>query len=399
MTSTAALAHHFCLDPAVTFLNHGSFGACPAVVMEAQRRLAGDLEREPVRFFMRELPERLDEARRVLAAFVGAPAADLVFVRNATEGVNAVLRSLALDPGDEIVLTDHEYGACRNAADFVATATGARVVVAALPFPVSGPDDVVEAVVRCLTSRTRLLLVDHITSPTGVVLPIARLVREAAARGVDTLVDGAHGPGQVALDIAALAPAYYVANCHKWLCAPRGAGLLYVRPDLQPRVRPLAISHGATAPLELGSRLRAEFDWTGTDDPTAWLCVPDAIAAVDAMLPGGWAEVRHRNHALAIAARDVLSEALGVPPPCPDGMLGAMAALPLPDGTGPRSVLAGSIEPLQDLLLDRYAVEVPIITFPAAPRRLVRVSAHVYNSSSQYERLAGALGELLAEGA
>jgi isopenicillin-N epimerase len=384
------------LDPEVTFLNHGSYGACPRAVLEAQRRLTLELEAEPVRFLSRELEGRLDAARAALGAFLGAAPDDLAFVPNATTGVNTVLRSLEWAPADEILTTDHVYQACRNAAERVAGRAGARVVVAPVPFPLESPDAVVNAVLAAVTPRTRLALLDHVTSPTGVVFPIARLVAELAARGVDTLVDGAHAPGMVELDLRALGAAYYAGNAHKWLCAPKGTAFLHVRRDRQAAIRPLVVSHGASSPRTDRSGFRLEFDWTGTDDPTRYLAIPDAIRYLGGLLPGGWPELRARNRGLALEARTLLCDALGVKPPCPDAMLGSLAAVPLPDG--PPGAPWTRRDPLQDALFERFAVEVPIVRWPAAPRRFVRVSAQLYNERAHYRRLAEALRVVLAAG-
>jgi len=379
------LARHWLIDPDVVFLNHGSFGACPRAVLDAQNRLRARMECQPLQFLARDLEGLLDEARATLADFVGADAGDLAFVPNVTSGVNAVLRSIPIRAGDEVLVTDQAYGACRNALDFAAGRAGATVRVVPVPFPLAGPDDVLEAVVGAVGPPTRLALLDHVSSPTGVVFPLARLVAELAARGVDTLVDGAHAPGMLPLDLRTIGAAYYAGNCHKWLCAPKGAAFLHVRRDRQAWVRPLTISHGATSPRTDRSRFHLEFDWTGSDDPTAYLCVAESIRFLGALLPGGWPALMAQNHALALEARGVLGQALGVAAPTPDDMIGALAALPLPDGP---SVA------LQETLLARFGIEVPIIPWPLPPGRLVRVSCQLYNTRAQYERLATALVEL-----
>jgi isopenicillin-N epimerase len=384
------------LDPAVTFLNHGSFGACPAPVLAAQAEWRARLERQPVRFMARELEGLLDEARAVLAAFVGAIPGDLAFVPNATSGVNAVLRSLVFAPGDELLTTDHAYNACKNALHFVAERSGAVVVVAKVPFPLDGPATVVESVLARVTPRTRLALLDHVTSPTGLVWPIAELVQALAERGVETLVDGAHAVGMLPLDVSAIGAAYYTGNCHKWLCAPKTAGFLHVRRDLQALVRPLAISHGARLKRADRSRFLLEFDWTGTVDPTPYLSVPEAIRVLGSLMPGGWPALRARNRELALAGRRLLCESLGVPEPAPESMIGSLAAVPIADGTPEPPTAASYIDPLQDALREQAGIEVPVVPWPAAPRRLIRISAAAYNMSADYERLAVALPTLLA---
>jgi isopenicillin-N epimerase len=383
------------LDPDVTFLNHGSFGACPRAVLDAQGRLRDRLEAEPVRFMARDLEGLLDQARGALGAFVGADPDDLVFVPNATTGANTVLRWLDLGAGDELLATDHTYNACRNALEAVAARAGARVVVATLPFPAATAERALEAVLSRVSPRTRLALVDHVTSPTGLVLPIERLVRELESRGVDALVDGAHAPGMVPLDLRALGAAYYTGNCHKWICAPKGSGFLHVRRDRQKGVRPLVISHGANSPRTDRSTFRLEFDWTGTADPTAYLTVPEAIRYMGSLLPGGWPALMAHNRGTALAARDRLCAALGVPPPAPDSMIGSLVALPVPPGIGPAPV-DGERDPLQTALFDRFGLELPVFTWRALGCRILRVSAQLYNEGADYERLAGALEALRA---
>ena len=382
------------LDPAITFLNHGSFGACPRVVLDAASRLRERIEREPVRFFIVDLPTLLDEALAAVGAFVGAAGADLVFVPNATAGVSTVLASLALGPGDELLTTDHAYNACKNALDQTAERASARVVVARLPFPTPGPDAVVEAVLACVTPRTRLVLVDQVTSPTALVLPVDRLVAELSARGVDTLVDAAHAPGMVPLHLDATGAAYTTGNFHKWLCAPKGAAFLHVRRDRQAAVRPLATSHGRNSPRTDRSRFRLEHDWTGTFDPAPFLCVPEALRFLSTLLPGGIAAWMEQNHAAALAARDALCDALGIPAPCPDTMIGAMASVPLPHGPHDEPVDPLQLDPLQAALFERFGIEIPILPRPGAKGRILRVSTPAYVGPADVARLVTALGEL-----
>jgi len=392
------LAHHWTLDPDITYLNHGSYGACPRPVLAAQQALRDQLEREPAVFFNREGPLLLLSARKELAQFVNAPAAGLAFVPNVTTAINSVLRSVPLPAGSELLVTDHEYNATRNIMEYVAAERGCRVVVAPVPFPIAGPEAVVEAVLARFTDRTRLAVIDHVTSQTALVFPIAELVRELEARGVDVLVDGAHAPGMVDVDIAALAPAYYAANCHKWICAPKGVGFLWVRDDRRRDVRPAVISHGANAPVPPERRYDIEFLWMGTDDYTPALAVPAALRFLDGLLPGGSAALRARNRELALAGRQLVADALGSALPCPDAMIGAMASIPVPALAGlpaPQAMSALDLDALHDALFRDYRIEVPVLTCPAHPGRLLRISAQAYNAIGDYERLAAALRKLI----
>jgi isopenicillin-N epimerase len=357
------------------------------------------MEANPCLFFVREIGSRLAAARVEVAAFVGADPDDLAFVPNATSGVNAVLRSLPLAPGDELLMTTHVYNACRNTLDYVAERAGARVVTVTVPFPVAGDDEIAEAVLDGVGPRTRLAMLDHVTSPTGLVFPVARLVAALAERGIDTLIDGAHGPGMVPVDVTAIGAAYYVGHGHKWLCAPKGAAFLHVRRDRQETVRPTVISHGANAVLPGVSRFRLEFDWAGTDDPTPALCLPAAIRFLGGLLPGGWDALRARNRALAVDARRLLCAAVGTAPPSPDALIGALAAVPLPDDPSLPAPTFGVLDPLQVELYERFKIEVLVNAFPAAPRRVMRISAHAYNTLADYERLADALRGTVARDA
>ena len=386
-------SEHWLLDRDITFLNHGSFGACPIPVLEAQTNFREQLEREPLRFLMREFEPLLDRARNELAAFIGTSGDELAFVPNATTGVNAVLRSLSFAPGDELLTTNQEYNACRNTLDFVASRTGAKVIVADVPFPIQSPEQVVEAVIKCISPQTKLALLDHVVSQTGLIFPIKQLVNKLAQRGIDVLVDGSHAPGMIALNLDEIGAAYYTGNCHKWLCAPKGAGFLYVRRDKQDAIRPTTISHGANSPRTDKSRFQLEFDWMGTVDPSAYLCVPVAIDFMGSLLEGGWPELMAKNHALALAGRQILLDKLDLPQSCPDEMVGSMAVIQLRDAEFD-AVGKSGIAPLQEALWEIFKIEVPVIPWPDANQQLLRISAQFYNTLSQYEYLAKALVEL-----
>ncbi|MEY2409313.1 MAG: isopenicillin-N epimerase [Verrucomicrobiota bacterium] len=379
------------LDPCVTFLNHGSFGSCPRPVLEFQRAMLDRLEARPVYFLVRELEPLMDSARSTLSTFIGAQPEDVVFVPNATSGVNTVLRSFKFEASDELLVTDHAYNACRNAVNFAAEQAGARVVVVHIPFPIQHPGIVVERVLERITPRTRLVILDHVTSQTAMVWPIEKLVAALAQRGVETLVDGAHAPGMVPVNLDELGAAYYTGNCHKWICAAKSAGFLHVRRDRQGSIRPLAISHGANSSRTDRSRFQIEFGWTGTLDPSAFLSVPEALRVMAKLVAGGWPEIMRRNRALALAGRQLICKALDIPLPCPDEMIGSLASMPLPDATYSSSPGPGHPDRFQDQLLEQNAIEVPCIPWPAWPKRLVRISAQLYNSLPQYQELARAL--------
>ncbi len=384
------------LDPEVLHLNHGSFGATPASVLDAQQAIRTRMEANPTRFFLEgEYQERLDDTRRAVAQFVGADPAGLVFVTNATTGVNSVLRSLepSLSPGDEILVTDHEYNACANAAVVSACRAGAVVTTAAVPFPLSDRSEVVDAVLRAVTDSTRILLIDAVTSATGLVMPVDELVARLEP-DVRVLVDAAHAPGMIDFDVTALGASYVTANCHKWMCSAKGAAFLWVRPDRRDDVHHAVISHGYNGgwPSD-GGHLHAQFDWTGTHDPTAWLTIADALAAVGAMHPDGWAGVKEAIRELCLAGRDMLMEALGIDAPAPDDMIGAIASVPLPPAGNSGSAI---FDPLMAALRDRHRIEAPVFTWPSPPDRVLRISAHLYNQPDDYRRLAEALTAELA---
>lgn len=389
----SSLRRHWHLAPGTVFLNHGSFGACPIAVLEVQAELRRKMEAEPVQFLWRRYEERLEPARAEVARFVGVRPRDLVFVTNATTAVNAVIRSLRLRPGDELLTTSHDYNACRNVLVETGRVAGARVRAARLPFPVHSEEELIEPILRAVTHRTRLAMVDHVTSNTALVLPLRRIIAALAARGVETLVDGAHAPGMLPLKIARLGAAYYTGNLHKWVCAPKGAAFLWAREDRQKNLQPAVVSHGNNTTRPGYTHFQDRFDWAGTFDPTAWLCAPLSIAWMNRLLAGGWPEIQKRNHALAARARTFLCEELGVALSCPPSMLGAMATIPLPERLQdiPKR---SKIDREQLLLYDRFGIEVPFMRFAPARGRCLRISAHIYNTAAEYEFLATAINSL-----
>jgi isopenicillin-N epimerase len=351
------------------------------------------MEAEPVQFLWRRFEENLDPARNALAQFIGARPSDLVFVTNATNAVNAVVRSLKLRPGDRLLTTNHDYNACHNVLIEAARASGAQLELARVPFPCRGQDEVLEAVMSSVKPRTRLALIDHVTSDTAMVFPVERLVRELGSRGVDVLVDGAHAPGMLPLNVSRLKPAWYTGNLHKWVCAPKGAAFLWAREDKQADLQPSVISHGNNRPRHGHTPFQDRFDWAGTFDPSAWFCVPAAIEWMERLFPGGWPELRRRNHDLAVRARRLLCRHLETEAPCPEAMLGAMATLILP-GRFQGLPKIERIDAEQQRLYDRFRIELPFMRFGSPERRWLRISAQAYNSMADYAYLADCLQAL-----
>lgn len=366
-------------------------------VLEAQRAIIDELEAGPIQFLWRTFEARLDAAREAVAGFLGADPEGFIFVPNATTGVSTVLHSLDLRPGDELLATNHEYNATLNALAVTAQRAGARLVIAELPFEIESPAQALAAILAAATPRTRLALVSHVTSPTATILPVEAIVRELDARGIDTLVDGAHAPGMIDLDLEALGAAYWTGNGHKWLCGPKGSGMLVVRSDRRDRIHPLVISHGFNDLRPGRPRLWKEFDWTGTGDPSPYLALPAALRTLGRLHPDGWPGVRRTNHERAVEARREVADALGVEPRTPEAMLGSMATIRLP--IPPLPDLA--VDELKNRIADEDRIEVPLVTLPvpaarerpdALPAALgVRISAQHYNEAADYRRLAGAL--------
>ena len=367
----------FLLEDGIAFLNNGSFGATPKSVLATQDSWRRQMEAEPVRFMLRVLPVAIRTAASQLASFLNVHGEDLVFVDNATAGINAVLRSLHFGPGDELLTIDHVYGAVRKTMLFVAERTGARVVEAPVACPGTSPENVVQSIDAAIGPRTKLLVIDVITSPTALVLPVAEICALARRRGIPVLVDAAHAPGQVPLDLAALDADWVAGNVHKWLFGVRSSGFLWTRRDRQADTHPCVISHG------LGSGYCAEFDWVGTRDASPWLSVGAAIEFWRAM---GGPALMERNRALAAEAAAMLERHLGVAPAAPPSMRAAMQTIELPHH-GPATL--DNAKRLTARLSDAHGVTVPIIPF--GDRLWVRISAQIFNAMPDYDRLAAAL--------
>ncbi len=376
----------FLLDPSVTFLNHGSFGAAPRPVMQAYQEWQVRLEREPVQFMATELPGLLGWAREVLGEYVGARAEDLVFVPNATYAVNAVARSIRLGPGDEVLTTDHEYGACDRTWQFACRKSGARYVRQPISLPAESAQTIVDQVWQGVTPRTRLIAMSHITSPTALTLPAQSIGSRAREQGILTLIDGAHAPGQIPLHLASLGVDFYAGNCHKWMMAPKGAAFLFARPEVQGLMEPLIVGWGwEPEPWSTtGSPFVDLFEWGGTDDPAAFLAVP---AAIDFMRRNNWTAVRADCHTLLRQALREIGDLTGLPGvyPADDGFYHQMAIAPLPT--------VGDVREFQNRLYQEHRVEIPILEWKGRP--FVRISVQGYNTQADLDRLRQGLRALL----
>ena len=365
-----------------TYLNHGSFGPSPRAVIQARQAWQAQMESQPMDFFVRRFPEALLEARQTLAQFVGTELENLVFVENATQAMNVVANSFPLAAGDQVLLTDHEYGAVQRIWETTCQRVDAEVITAALPSFFDSVQEVVDAIFAACNDRTRLIVVSHITSPTAVVLPVQEICKRARQEGVQVCVDGPHAVAQLPLHLDQLPCDYYAASCHKWLCAPFGTGFLYSAAEHQARLQPLTLSWGQLPPEDV-SHWSDEFLWSGTRDSSAFLAVPSAIEFMES---AGLENFRQQGHAMAQYARQQLAELTGKEPLVADdpGWYGCMAQHPLP---------AGDAAALQNSLWQEYGIEVPIVEWNQ--RRFIRVSCHLYNDQQQIDQLILALRKLL----
>ena len=381
----ADLFSKFLLDPEITFLNHGSFGACPRPVFETYQNWQHQLEARPVEFLDRQMSARMSAARATLAVYLNCQADDLVYFPNPTTAINMVARSLSLQPGDEILTTDHEYGAMDRTWRYICEQKGASYVQQNIPLPVTTPEDFVDAFWAGVTSNTKIIFISHITSATALTFPVEEICRRARAADILSIVDGAHVPGQIALDLNAIGADIYVGACHKWLMAPKGSAFLYASPQVQTWLDPLVVSWGYDADPEFGSGVRFidYHEWQGTRDLAAFLSVPAAIAFQD---DHDWINVREQCHQLARTARQRMVKLTNLPPICPDTSqwFMQMFAVPLPEVDE---------QTLKKRLYNEYQIEVPLYRWQGTP--IIRVSIQGYNSQADIDKLVEALEELL----
>jgi isopenicillin-N epimerase len=379
----AALADLYLVRRDIAFLNHGSYGATPAPVFETYQRIQRELENQPVEFLGRRRVELLAEARAALGDYVGTHGDNLAFVPNVTVGMNAIARSLKLEPGDEVLGTDHEYGAVVRTWEYYSERMGAKYVAQPIAMPMTTAEDFVEQFWAGVTERTKVIMLSHITSATALIFPLEEICRRARAAGIITAIDGAHAPGQIDLNLDTLGADFYTGNCHKWLSAPKGVGFLYARPDRQPMLDPLVISWGWKPERPGPSDFVDHFGWAGTDDPSAYLSVPAAIAF---QREHNWPRVRAACHALLRDTRNRVAALTGLPPVAPDSdeWWMQMAILPLP---------ATDAGVLKNRLWDEYGVEIPSHTFKG--RNYVRLSVQAYNDQEDMDRLVVGLREIL----
>ncbi len=381
-----SIRSQFLLEPALTFLNHGSFGATPRPVMEEYQAWQRRLEAQPVRFLARESQENFRIARQDLAAYVGADPLNLVFIPNATFGVNVIARSFDLQPGDEILTSNHEYGACENVWEFLSQKNGYKMVQVEIPLPLPSEDQMVDILWSGVTERTRLIFLSQITSPTAVRLPVEEVCKRAKDASIPVLIDGAHAPGQIKLDLQTMGADFYTGNCHKWMLAPKGAAFLHIQPEYQDFIQPLVISWGwgENCPYESDSRLQAILEWWGTKDPAAYLSVPAAIRFQEKY---NWELIRRKCQEMLVELLEKIEEVTGLPSiygETQDNFVQVGAALLPADAKS---------EKLQSWLYDNYRIEIPVIHW--GDQWLIRPSVQGYNTQEDLDRLVEALREYL----
>ena len=382
---------HWNHDKNIVFLNHGSFGSCPKAILDLQTKIKQRTEQDPIRELVTDFEARYIENKNALAQFVGCNANDLVLMKNTTSGANTILNSLSFEAGDELLTHSHAYGACVNVLRHYAEKHKCKLVIAEIPFPISSEDEITTAILNLVTSKTKLVMLDHITSATGIIFPVEKLTQELESRGIEVLIDGAHAPGMIDLNINALGASYYIGNCHKWICSPRGSALMHVRKDKQHKILPLQISHYNDLYEGTDAHWSAQFAWPGTDDYSSYLLIKDSIQFMETIF-GTWKELRKNNRELCLAARKLFCEKLKIEIPTPDSMIGHLASIPVQNNPETPSKFFNMTTPLKQRLMDEYKIQVPVFYFEKKnPKLLLRISVQAYNSMEQFEYLGESL--------
>ena len=375
------LKNQFLLDPDITFLNHGSFGACPKTVCDNLQDWQNRVEKEPVQFFETDIFPLLADSRKALGKFLGCEGDDLVYYPNPTHAVNAVARSLKLKAGDEVLGTNHIYGALDFTWQQVCKDTGAEFIKADLPLPINSKDEFLNIFFSYVSNKTRVIFISHITSMTAMIFPVNEIIQFARQRDIITIIDGAHVPGHLPLRLTELDPDIYTGACHKWMCSPKGTSFLYVKKEMQENIHPLIVSWGWESENPSNTKFLDWHEWQGTRDMSAFLTIPEAVKFMD---DNDWPNVSRKCREMVIQTRNQLLNYLNISPPCPDDWLGQMASIPLP--------FNDAVE-IKNLLLNKYHIQVPVFTWEG--KVYLRYSIQAYNSESDLEKLLSAIKELL----
>lgn len=386
----SSLAENWALDASIVYLNHGSFGATPKRVLEKQAAIQKLCEYEAIDFFVEKLQGLVDESKQYLAEFVGTDTNNIVFVNNTTEGVNTILNSITTHAGDEWLITNHNYGACINALKHYAKRNSCKVNIANIPYPVFSPQEIIDSVCNAITPNTKLALIDYVTSASAIIFPVKEIIQLLKAKGIKVLIDAAHAPGMIDFNIEKLQPDFFVANCHKWICSPKGSAFMYVAPEHQSQIFPLVISHFNDSALGSKAHWANQFMFSGTRDYSAFISVKDALQIMPEIAETDWDGIRARNHELVWLAANKIAGVFGLELPCKEEMVGTICNIPMPDGQKPERSFNTNTRLKKDLM-EKYRIEVPIFIFPNAPKQWLRISAQLYNSMEQYDYLINCL--------
>lgn len=379
---------HWNHDKNIVFLNHGSFGSCPNAILDLQTQIRTRTELDPIRELVSNFESNYNENKIALAQFVSCNPNDLVLMKNTTSGANTILNSLTFNEGDEILTHSHAYGACINVLKHYAEKKNCKLVIAEIPFPISSEDEIFTAILNLVSTKTKFVLLDHVTSATGIIFPVEKLTKEIESRGIEVLIDGAHAPGMIDLNIDSLGASYYIGNCHKWVCSPRGSALLHVRKDKQSKIHPLQISHYNDLHEGTDAHWSAQFVWPGTDDYSTYLLLKDSIHYMENIF-GSWEALRKQNRTLCLEARKMICEKLNIEIPTPDSMIGHLASMPVQYNAKAPDKFFNMNTSLKLQLMDEYKIQIPVFYFDKKnPKLLLRISVQAYNSMEQFEYLS-----------